>query len=318
MTRRAPEVPEKVRLNALSHGAAGRAWLDGLGEQVAAYERRWDIRVAGACLGGTEGFVADAQTRDGQDAVLKIVMTGSDPKRQELRTLRAADGKGYARLLRADEEKNVLLIEKLGRQLHECGFSDDVILFHICSTLGIAWMPRQPDGALFATGADRASEFKGVIERLWPSLGKPCRSDTYEMALDFASRRRRAFDPAHSVLVHGDAHEWNTLAVPWTSDSFKLVDPDGAFAEKAFDLAIPMREWPRGVPAEPLGQLRLRCALLARLTGTGPQPIWEWSLLQLVWNGLLLKEIGLEQPAATEFAMADALASAGETFDFEP
>jgi streptomycin 6-kinase len=315
MNSKAPDVPEKVRLNALSHGAAGRAWLDSLGEQVSEYERRWGIRVAGTCLGGTEGFVAEARTGDGQEAVLKIVLTGADPKRQELRTLRAANGKGYARLLRADEERNVLLVEKLGQQLHACGLPEEQVISHICATLREAWMPQQPDGLPFATGADRADEFKGVIERLWPSLGRPREASTYEMALEFAARRKAAFDPAQSVLVHGDAHEWNTLAVPGRADAFKLVDPDGAFAEKAFDLAIPMREWPNGVPDDPLQQLRWRCGLLAHLTGLVAQPIWEWSLLQLVWNGLLLKEIGLEEPAATEFAMADALASGGETFE---
>jgi streptomycin 6-kinase len=308
------EVPEKVRRNALAKGEAGEAWLAGLSGLVAAYERRWEIRVADACLGGTEGFVAAAKTKDGQDAVLKIVMTGADPGRQELRTLRAAGGKGYAKLLRADEETNVLLVERLGRQLHELGLSDEDVLAHICTTLGQAWMPRQPNGPPFATGADRADEFKGVIERLWPSLGMPCESRSHEMALGFAERRKAAFDPAQSVLAHGDAHEWNTLAVPGRANAFKLVDPDGAFAEKAFDLSIPMREWPNGVPDNPLQHLRSRCSLLARLTDVAPQLIWEWSLLQLVWNGLLLKEVGFDGPARTEFAMADAFSAGGESF----
>jgi streptomycin 6-kinase len=314
MKRTAPDVPEKVRLNALAHGEAGRAWLDGLGEQVAEYERRWAVRVSGTCLGGTEGFVAAARLKDGGDAILKIVITGADPKRQELRTLRAAGGKGYVSLIEWDEDKNVLLLERLGRQLHEFGLSDEAVIARICATLEQAWMTQQPAGPPFATGADRAGEFKGVIERLWPSLGRPCEGRTFEMALGFAERRRAAFDPARSVLAHGDAHEWNTLAVPGRAEEFKLVDPDGAFAERAFDLSIPMREWPNGVPEDPLQHLRARCSLLARLTGVAPQPIWEWSLLQLVWNGLLLKEIGFERPARTEFAMADALSSAGETF----
>lgn len=308
------DVPEKVRRNALAQGAAGEAWLSGLNAQVADYERRWDIRVASVCRGGTEGFVADARTKDGRDAVLKIVMPGTDPRRQEQRTLAAANGKGYAKLLRADEEKNVLLVEKLGRQLHEFALSDEAVIGHICATLGVAWMPREPDGPAFATGADRADEFLGAIQRLWPSLGRPCAPRTYEMALDFAARRKAAFDPVQSVLAHGDAHEWNTLAVPGHSDTFKLVDPDGAFAERAFDLAIPMREWPNGIPEDPLRRLRGRCSLLARLAGVSPQPIWEWSLLQLVWNGLLLKDVGHEAPARTEFAMADALSAGGEKF----
>ncbi len=308
------DLPEKVRLNALSRGNIGEAWLAGLSAQVTEYERRWGIRVGQVASGGTEGFVAEATLEDGREAILKIVMSGTDSNRQELRTLRAANGRGYATLLRADEESNVLLLEKLGHQLHALGLPEEDMLAHICATLTEAWMPCEPEGPRFITGAERADEFAGVITQLWEALGKSCASRTVEMALAFAERRSQAFDPARSVLVHGDAHEWNTLQVPGSATRFKLVDPDGAFAENAFDLAIPMREWPDGVPDAPLAHLRRRCALLARLTNVAPQPIWEWSLLQLVWNGLLLKEIGFEAPAATEFAMADALASGGVNF----
>ena len=73
---------------------------------------------------------------------------------------------------------------------------------------------------------------------LWAPLGRPCSERAVDIALTYAERRRRAFDPAQSVLVHGDAHQWNTLSAPGSRTGFKLIDPDGAFAERAFDLAI--------------------------------------------------------------------------------
>jgi len=88
---------------------------------------------------------------------------------------------------------------------------------------------------------------------------------------------------------------------------FKLVDPDGVVAERAFDLAISMREWPEGLPAGDVraaGEARLR--LLGELTGVEAQPIWECSLVQLVWNGLLLAQVGAGAAAELEFALADA------------
>jgi hypothetical protein len=96
------------------------------------------------------------------------------------------------------------------------------------------------------------------------------------------------FDPARSVLVHGDAYEWNTLRAPSSATGFKFVDPDGAFTERAFDLAIPMREWGNVIPQGDLVQRgRRRCDYLTKLTGIAPQPIWgvginpvrvEWSV----------------------------------------
>jgi streptomycin 6-kinase len=88
----------------------------------------------------------------------------------------------------------------------------------------------------------RAVELSRIIETHWSSLGSPCSARAIELALSYAERRRRAFDPARSVVVHGDAHEWNTLRAPSGASGFKFVEPDGVFAERAFDLAIPMRE----------------------------------------------------------------------------
>lgn len=306
MTARSFAIPDKVRRNAQEQGVAGRAWLAGLPQQIAEIERDWAITIGDMTQNATEAFVAFARLADGGDAVLKIVMPGFDANRQELRVLRAANGKGYAKLLRADETRNVMLLERLGRQLHVLNLPEERKMAVICTALDTAWMP-QPAGPPFATGAEKAVELANIIETLWHALGKPCAPSTFDTALEFARRRRDAFDPANSVLVHGDAHEWNTLQA--ADGSFKLVDPDGAFAERAFDLAIPMREWG---PVTPEGNLfalaGARCRLLAQLTGVDEQPIWEWSLLQCISNGLLLLKIGLDAPAIVEFAMADALA----------
>jgi streptomycin 6-kinase len=128
------------------------------------------------------------------------------------------------------------------------------------------------------------------------------------LALNFAERRRAAFDPAEAVLAHGDAHEWNTLSAPDSPTGFKFIDPDGAFAERAFDLAIPMREWsPVEVAKGDLPRrARHRCRLLSELTGVEPQSIWEWSLVQIVSNGLLLLQISADDLAAAQFTLAEA------------
>ena len=93
---------------------------------------------------------------------------------------------------------------------------------------------------------------------------------------------------------------------------FELLDEAvvvvvGVVAERAFDLAISMREWPEGLPpgnVRAAGEARLK--LLSELSGVDARPIWEWSLVQLVWNGLLLAQIGQTASAELEFALADA------------
>jgi|KBSMisStandDraft_5_1062788.scaffolds.fasta_scaffold117552_2 streptomycin 6-kinase len=311
MTEHTLNVPDKVRRTAKSFGAAGEAWLSSLPEETARIARDWSLTLGEASGGGTEAYVVFAKTREGQDAVLKLTITGIDPTRQELRTLKAADGRGYVKLLRADETANVMLLEKLGPQLHALALPEERVMEIISATLKEAWHAR-PDGPAFATGAERAREFGGVVAANWALLGKPCPERTFDATLAAARRRELAFDPAHSVLAHGDAHEWNTLQALGSTTGFKFVDPDGAFAERAFDLAIPMREWGAVMPAgDPLALGRRRCELLSGFTGVARDAIWDWSLIQLVWNSFLLLQVGLDQPAIVSLAMADAWVEGG-------
>jgi streptomycin 6-kinase len=275
---------------------------------VADVAARWGLEIGESPPNASEAFVAFARTADGREAVLKIVIPGVDPARQELRALRAAAGRGYAALLRADDAANVMLLERLGGQLAAMRLPKAEELAAIAATLREAWA-LELDGAGFATTADRAIEFAATIRSLWEILGRPCAAATFERALDCAERRAGAYDPAASVVLHGDAHQWNTLQAADSATGFKFVDPDGAFGERAFDLAIAMREWPEGLPDGDLMRAgEARCETLSQLSGVDPRPIWEWSLVQLVWNGLLLKEVGAEAPAAASLAIADAWA----------
>ena len=306
------EIPEKVRRNVGLTGETGRTWLANLPQHIVELERRWAITVEQPVQRGSEAFVAEARTSGGLDVILKIVIPGIDPTRQELRILRAAHGVGYAKLICGVEIDNAMLLERLGPQLHDFYFPEDRRIQIICATLRETWMP-PPEGPLLATGAERAVELSRFIESHWSSLGSPCSERAVELALSYAERRRRAFDPARSVVVHGDAHERNMLGASSSTTGFKFVDPDGAFAERAFDLAIPMREWGNVIPKGDLLQLgRHRCSLLSQFTGVEHQPIWEWALIQCVSNGLSLQRMGLDDIASVQLAMADAWAANGD------
>ena len=64
---------------------------------------------------GTEAFVAAATLGDGTPAVLKLLVPrDGDAAAHETTVLRLADGEGCARLLRDDDERGALLLERLG------------------------------------------------------------------------------------------------------------------------------------------------------------------------------------------------------------
>lgn len=133
------EIPEKVRRNAALMGEPGYAWLMGLPDRITELEQRWAIKVGQPERRGSEALVAEARTSGGLDVMVKIVVPGIDPMRQELHVLRAAHGVGYARLIRGDEVSNSMLLEKLGPQLNELHLSEEQQIKIICASKRPAW-----------------------------------------------------------------------------------------------------------------------------------------------------------------------------------
>lgn len=290
------DVPEIVRRKAATHGAIGLRWLRNLESLVAELERDWGLEVGSTLLGGTDAYVAEATTRDGGRAVLKLGIPAVEEGwgfTNEIRTLRAADGQGYARLLRHDEPRAAVLLERLGPKLNSLGLSVEDQLRVICTTLREAWIPA-PAEVRLPTGAEKAASLAEFIGLAWEDTGHPCSKRVIHCALAFAATRAAAFDPSEAVLAHGDAHSANTLQ-DVGEKGFKFIDPDGLITERAYDLAIPMREWGAELLVGDALELgRRRCALLSRLTGVEPGPIWEWGFVERVSTGLLLLQVGHE------------------------
>ena len=306
MIHKGRDVTDTVRRIAISRGPQGVAWLRDLDALVADIERQWDLRVGRALAGATEAFVAEARTAGGEIAVLKVAIPGRIPMANQARTLMAAEGRGYARVFRYDEPRQALLLERLGPQLFELGLPTDDQIKIICRSLEQAW--ETPFEALnLPSGADRARMLAELIEDLWLALGKPCPERTIETATRYAELRANAFSPETSVLVHGDAHAWNTLQTLGRGSQFKLIDPDGVVAERACDLGISMREWRDELLAgDPLDLGRKRCALLSRFTAVPPEPIWQWGLLECISNGLLFLQEGDDREGCASLAVAAA------------
>ncbi len=111
-------MPTVARRKALTVGA-GR-WIDDLPMLVQSLEREWTMTVGSAYGDATEAFVARATLRDGTPAVLKLVIPRSgEAAHHEITVLRLAGGEGCVRLLRSDARRGALLLERLGRSLHD-------------------------------------------------------------------------------------------------------------------------------------------------------------------------------------------------------
>jgi streptomycin 6-kinase len=294
------QVPEVARNKALAAGA-GR-WLEDLPTLVCALEQEWSIAVGRTYEDATEAFVAEATLADGTPAVLKLLVPrGRDVARNEITVLRLAGGEGCVGLLRDDEARGALLLERLGPSMWHLRMPFAQRLDILCDTAARLWRPA-PD-VVFPTGAEKGRSLIHLVTTLWEELDRPCGERVVAHAVACAERRIAAHDDERAVLVHGDVHQWNALR---SGTGFKLVDPDGLLAEAEYDLGVVMREDPvELLEADPLDRARH----LAARTGLDPVAIWEWGVVERVSTGLLGTKIGLQPVAGQMLAAADRLSA---------
>ncbi len=195
-----------------------------------------------------------------------------------------AGGRGCAELYEHDASTPAMLLERLGPNLDDLGMLLPQLLETVATTLRSFWRPVAEDCGL-PTGAQKATWLADYIVTSWNELDGPCARDVVDRALAYCDERAAAFDASQAVLVHGDAHGWNTLHAG--GDMFKFVDPEGLRSEPAHDLSVVMREYNRPLLAGETQRLvRERAELLASLCDVDPEPVWQWGFIERVSTGL--------------------------------
>ena len=290
-------IPPIVRRKAEAEGVSW--WLDEIPGMVHALREDWSLTIDSLLSGGTESMVFDAETFDGDALVLKLILPRDEAAvANEITALRLAGGDGCALLLRFDESKGALLLERLGRSLYELDFPVEKRHEVLADTLKHVWRPAPHCG--LPTGADKGQWLLGFITTTWEELDRPCSERAVTLAVEAAQRRIAAHDDERSVLVHGDAHSHNALQF---GDGFKLVDPDGLLAEAEYDLGVVMRE------DLDTAEFLNRSGRLADLTGLDEQSIQDWATVERMSTGLLCTKVDLQPFGWQMLQAADRLAS---------
>ena len=136
------EVPPVVRNKAIAAGA------DRVARRSAGVGRRASNATGSVRLGrvfpdASEALVAEVSLNDGSLAVLKLIVPrDGDAAKNEITVLRLADGDGCARLLRSDEDRGALLVERLGPSLHDLALPLDQRLEILAAAASRVWRPR--------------------------------------------------------------------------------------------------------------------------------------------------------------------------------
>lgn len=291
-------IPATVRAKAELAGATD--WLTGLPALLERLSVRWKLTLGQMYEDGTEAYVTEVALADGTPAVLKLMIPrAGDHAAHEIAVLRLCDGAGCVRLIDAAPADGAMLLERLGPSMADLALPYAERLEILTGLAAAVWRPAPAAAPALPTGADKARWLADLVRRESARLPGAVRRH----ALACAASREAAHDPARAVLNHGDVHQWNALRTP--DGGFRLVDPDGLWAEPEYDLGVLMREDPVELMA---GDPWDRARHLAGRTGTDARAIWEWGVVERVTTGLIATSIGLEPVGSQMLAAAERLA----------
>ncbi len=284
----------------------GAEWLARLPELLAECERRWGLVLHPTNFTLSYNYVAPATLAGGTEIVLKAGVPNRE-LRTEIEALRLYDGRGCVRLLDADPDAGILLLERLypGEMLTIITDDDEAtrVAAQVMQTL---WRPL-PASHSFPSVADWAAGLAELRQALGGGTG-PFDKKLVETAESLYTDLLVSSSAA--VLLHGDLHHYNILSA---GGDWRVIDPKGVAGEPAYEIGALLRN-PFNLFDEPdlKGVTARRLDILAEALGMDRERLRQWSLAQAVLSAWWSYEDGGD-PADWEPTMrlADVLAELG-------
>ena len=260
----------------------GAEWLERLPTLLDQAARRWHL-VLGDPFLLSYNYVCAATQKDGSAAVLKIGL----PNREltsEIHTLRLYNGQGACRLLEADAEKGMLLLECLRPGTMLATLKDDDQATEIAAEVmkAIHRPAPQPDGLLSLRG------WFDKLKKLRPRFGGgtgPFQEKSFTMAEGLMTELLAEDRP--KVLLHGDFHHFNILL---SERGWLVIDPKGVIGPAEYEVGPLLTNPNNFMPEETKAVRRTerRVAIFSERLGLDPQRLRAWvichSVLSSFWD----------------------------------
>lgn len=214
------QIPDAFRRRLLHQDRTTASWLDGAPDLSRSMCRRWDLEADGPPLFGGTSIVLPVRTAGGDPAALKLISPLVDAA-LEVKALTALAGHGVVPLLRADQEDNALLLERLdGPTLLE--LSDPLAAARIAGEVAvrIAAVPAPSDAPRLAeTSRAWGQSFQAQHARAVAD-GLPIPAGAGERAAEIIDDLA---EDSSSTLTHGDLSFANVLRRG--EDDWVAIDP---------------------------------------------------------------------------------------------
>ncbi|QTD42592.1 aminoglycoside phosphotransferase family protein [Sporosarcina sp. Te-1] len=206
----------------------GEKWLASLPARIAHYAEQWGLTIQGPVSNLSYNYVLFVEDALGQPFILKLGVPNFDC-RNEMDTVRQYDGHGCARLVKADREEGVMLLERLlpGTMLSE--LQDEEEVTRIFLTTWKAIRRELPTDRKIPMITDWAAS-------LTQYAADQSNSEIPKEFIDKAEGYiKKIMDhPEQHALLHGDLHHENILySEEW---GWLAIDPKGVGGDPYFDL----------------------------------------------------------------------------------
>jgi streptomycin 6-kinase len=266
----------------------GKRWLESFPALLDEASRRWGLTEIQPVSNLSFNFVALATKlpltpvpsplRGEGKLILKLGV----PNREltsEIAALRLYNGRGTCRLLDADAEKGMLLLERLqpGRMLST--LEDDEQATHIATDVMLQlWRPVPENTNDFIQLKDWFNGFKRLRQRFNSGTG-PMPEKLVETAESLS--QELLTENKDEALLHGDFHHFNVLE---SERGWLAIDPKGVVGPKGYEVGPLLINPVPGFLNEnnPRVQTKKRIAILSEMLGMERERIRSWGLCHAV------------------------------------
>lgn len=234
------------------HGEAGAAWLERLPALVESAAARWSLTILPPFPRLSYNYVTPVAGPRDEPLVLKAGVPNWELT-SEINSLRRFDGRGAIRLLDADAEAGLLLLERAepGDSLWTLD-DDEARIERLALVMGRLWQPLE-DGHPFVTLGELFGRGFAKLRRLFDGGTGPFPARQVERA-EALSRELTA--GADHLLIHGDLNPGNVLSSE--REGWLAIDPKGYAGHPLYDVATFLNDLPDGLDAAGLRRLQAR------------------------------------------------------------
>jgi streptomycin 6-kinase len=225
-------------------------------------------------------YVCAAKQADGTDVVLKLGVPNRELK-SELAALRLFNGDGACRLLEADDDRYMFLLERLKPGEMLTTLKDDEAATHIAADV-MTHLWRKPP---LDEGFIKLSEWFAELNLLRPRFAGGTGPFPKWLVERVESLLPGLFaDPNPPVLMHGDFHHFNVLS---SERGWLAIDPKGVIGPAGYEcgplLTNPIPDFP--YRPEAVQRTERRIAILSERLGFAREHIRDWGLCHCLLSG---------------------------------